>query len=379
MKDLNDVHLAGLQISKLPLVPIDIYCAEQILKQTPGDEQAQQKAIEKYAKTIKNPLIRTDLAKLLVKHWDRELDDIKSWLKITDVQSVDEILLEFKKADQCIVEMENSILHHDGITIGYPTFDRAVGGLALSDVFFIAARPGVGKTFIAMETSLHLAIRLKMNVLFFSIEMSAAKLYKRLIANIFSISVKELEKRIKEKTINYEEVLQKIRDYIIVVDNPSLTVEGIEERIIAANTHQLFKNGKTQVVIIDYVQMMKGMGDFNVFEEKVMYFKPLARTYNILLIPLSQMARTTKTWEEPDVSNMKGGGSLEQVGDTIWLLWKESENPKTSQCERKAMEESGEDNIISSKIGKARNGLEGNIRYIQLYSNKETTSIRELA
>jgi replicative DNA helicase len=109
-----------------------------------------------------------------------------------------------------------------------------------------------------------------------------------------------------------------------------------------------------------------------------MSFKPVARRLNIILIALSQLTRTVKSWEEPDISNMKGGGAIEAVGDLAWLLWKESEDPKISQIDREAMEKSGEDNIIKSKIGKARNGIEsGCSKYCKLISNKKTTSVRE--
>jgi len=380
MKDFNDLLLAGHQISDLYTQPIDIYCANQLLQQYPDDQNAQYKAIEKYSRTIKSPLIRSDLAKLLSQQWDKDITEIKEFLKVSEVSTSDEIINEFKDAYTCIREMEDSILHHEGITTGYPTFDNAIGGLSLTDVFFIAARPGIGKTFVLMEIALHMAIRLKINVVLFSLEMSAGKLYKRIVANIYGISVKELEEKVRNKQIDYSVVLSKVQEYLYINDNPTLSINNIEERVLTINSKELFKHngGKTQVIGIDYVQMMPKMSDFSYFEENVMSFKPIARRLNIMLIALSQMARTTKSWEEPDISNLKGGGAIEAVGDIAWLLWKESENPKISPIDRQAMEESGEDNIISSKIGKARNGIDG-ARYIQLISNKQTTSMKEMA
>lgn len=379
MKDLNDILVAGGSIASLKVQPIDLYVAEQILAQFPDDQHSQYKAIEKYSKTIKHPLIKADLARLLKERWkDKEIDEIKTFLKVSEIATVDDILQEFKDANQCISEMEYMVLNHEGITTGYPGFDASIGGLSLTDVFFISARPSVGKTFIAMEMALHMAIRLKLNVLFFSLEMAAGKFYKRIVANIYKISIEELEERIKNKTIDYELLLSKIKEYLLINDKTSLTIDDIEQRIVAVNNGSKFKHnkGKVQIVFIDYVQMMPKMSNFEYFEEKVMYFKPVARNQNVLLVPLSQMARTTKSWEEPDVSNMKGGGALEQVGDTIWLLWKESENPKLSSIDRQIMEEKGEDNIINSKIGKARNGFKS--RYFQLISDKKTTSVKEL-
>jgi replicative DNA helicase len=379
-KDFNDLLVAGEQISLVKFLPIDIYVANELLKQNQGDIQGQQKAIEKFSKTIKNPLIKAELAKILAKTWGYDLDTVKEFLKVSENTTVDEIISEFKDAYTCINEMEDSILHHEGITTGYPSLDQSIEGLSLTDVFFIAARPGIGKTFVLMEIALHMAIRLKLNVVLFSLEMSAAKLYKRIVANIYGISVKELVRRVKNKEINYELVLSKIQEYLYINDNPSLSIDDIEERVLAVNSKGLFKHnkGKTQIIGIDYVQMMPKMSDFTYFEEKVMSFKPIARRLNIVLIALSQMARTVKSWEEPDLSNLKGGGAIDAVGDLAWLLWKVSENPKLSAIDRQQMEESGEDNVIDSKIGKARNGIEGK-RYIRLISNKETTSVKEMA
>lgn len=381
MKDCNDLLIAEQRISEIPLEPIDIYVAKQILQQYPGDEQGQRKGIERFAKTVNDPLTKSDLAKILASEWNKDLLDVKEFLKIADMSTMDEVLSEFKDCYKCIQEMESSVLNAEGITTGYPHFDRATGGLSLTDVFFIAARPGIGKSFVGMEIALHMAIRLRMNVVFFSLEMSAAKLYKRLVANIYGISVFELEQKIRDKTIDYSALISKIKEYFLINDNPSLGIDDVEQRVIAINNGSIFQHnkGKVQVVIIDYIQMMPKMSDFGYFEEKVMSLKPIARRQNVLMIPLCQLARSTKSWEEADISNMKGGGSLEQVGDLIWLMWKESENPSLSAIDKQQMTDSGEDNIINTKIGKARNGLaDGVSRYIKLIANKRTTSVKEM-
>ena len=128
MKDCNDLLIAEQRISEIPLEPIDIYVAKQILQQYPGDEQGQRKGIERFAKTVNDPLTKSDLAKILASEWNKDLLDVKEFLKIADMSTMDEVLSEFKDCYKCIQEMESSVLNAEGITTGYPHFDRATGG-----------------------------------------------------------------------------------------------------------------------------------------------------------------------------------------------------------------------------------------------------------
>ena len=378
-KDANDLLINNVDIKSLPTEHIDLFCVKQILQKYKDKEQ-QYSEVESFITTVKNQLVKADICSTLADYWKQDIKDVKKQFDVV-VDNANEILQEFKSANACIKEMEESILNFEGITTGYQYFDYATKGLSLTDVFFIAARPGIGKTFVGMEIALHMAIRLKLNIVFFSLEMSAAKLYKRIVANVYSLSVEELEEKVKKKEMDYGNILDKIKEYLYIDDNPSVSIDDIEKRVVVINKNNFFKynNGKTQVVLIDYVQMMPKMSNFEYFEEKVMSFKPIARRLNVLLIPLSQMSRMVKSWEEPDISNMKGGGAIEAVADIAWLLWKESENPKISELDRDTMKEKGEDNIICSKIGKARNDIkEGASKYIKLISDRKTTSVKEL-
>jgi KaiC/GvpD/RAD55 family RecA-like ATPase len=370
-KDANDLHILGLRIADYPNKHIDIHCLEVILDKCKGVIESEYREVDLYMPTVKNTMIRADIARMLAKRWNQKIEDVTEYLKLSKVSIADNILKEFKGAADCVKECEDMIINHDGITIGYPLIDKSLDGLRKSDVMFVAARPSVGKTFFAMEMALHMAIRLKLNVLFFSLEMSAGSLYERIIANIYKMEVKELRQKVRDKTFDYSKVFTQIQQHLKIVDTPGLTMEQIEERITIANTYDQF-NGKVDVVIIDYVQLIAGMGDFNEFEAKVTAFKPMARKYNIILIPLSQMNRTVKSWSEPDVSQMKGGGALEATGDIILLLWKTGENTDLSEIERKDLE-----NIISCKIGKCRR--DAGQRFFKLEAYKKETTIREIS
>jgi KaiC/GvpD/RAD55 family RecA-like ATPase len=368
VKDPNDLAVLSLKIKDFPTQHIDIHCLEVILDKC-KDIEAQYHEVALYMPTVKSIMIKADVARMLSKRWNQSIEDVTNYLQMSKASISDNILKEFKGAMECVKECEDMILHHDGITIGFPSIDKSLDGLRKGDVLFVAARPSVGKTFFAMEIALHQAIRLKLNILFFSLEMSAASLYERIIANIYKMNVKELREKVKDKSFDYAKVFTQIQKYLKVIDTPGLTMEQIEERIMIANTYDQF-DGKVDVVIIDYVQLIQGMAIFADFEAKVTAFKPMARKYNIILIPLSQMNRTVKSWEECDVSMMKGGGSLEATGDVILLLWKTGENPALSKIEQEELE-----NVISCKIGKARR--DSGQKFFELEAVRAETTIRE--
>lgn len=373
LKDFNDVLVAGKSIIDIPTQNIDIFCMEMELN-IQSTIESQYKSMEKYIKTVRNDLIKSDIARILATRWGKEPSEVREFLRVAGKIDTDEIMSEFKDVYQCINEMEDRVFKQTGITTGLPTFDKSIGGLNLSDVFFVAARPSSGKTFLAIEMALHMAIKEKLNVLFFSLEMPAGAIYLRIVANILQCSLFELREKIRKKEIDYSLIVSKINKYLKIIDTPALTMQDIEERIKLANTTNVF-NGNVNVVIIDYIQLVSGMSEFTDFEKNVTGLNPMARRNNVLLIPLSQMARSVKSWDEPDISNMKGGGSLEAVGNVILMLWKESENPALTEIDRQELIDSGKDNVVRAKIGKARDGFEQ--RYFSLYADKKKSSFKE--
>lgn len=239
---------------------------------------------------------------------------------------------------------------------------------------FIANNILVHNTMLALEMALHMAIKQKLNVLFFSLEMPAGALYMRIVAKILQISTVELKRKIMNREIDYSLIVDKISKYLKIVDTPSLTMGQIEERIKIANTIGLF-DGAVNVVYIDYIQLISGMSEFADFEKNITGLNPIARRNNVLVVPLTQMNREIKSWQEPDVSQCKGGGSIEQVGNVILLLWREGDDPSLSEIDRQQMIESGKMNVVRAKIAKSREGH--GEKYFSLVMNKDKSSMRE--
>src|SRR5574344_1643548 len=230
LKDFNDVLVAGKSIIDIPTQNIDIFCMEMELN-TQSTIESQYKSMEKYIKTVRNDLIKSDIARILATRWGKEPSEVREFLRVAEKIDTDEIMSEFKDVYQCINEMEDRVFKQTGITTGLPTFDKSIGGLNLSDVFFVAARPSSGKTFLAIEMALHMAIKEKLNVLFFSLEMPAGAIYLRIVANILQCSLFELREKIRKKEIDYSLIVSKINKYLMIFNAPAITMNYTVARL----------------------------------------------------------------------------------------------------------------------------------------------------
>lgn len=160
----------------------------------------------------------------------------------------------------------------------YPEINKITGGFKSNELVVIAARPGCGKTTLALNLTTDLA-RQKLRVGFFSLEMNYDELLGRL--NL----TKELP--------------------IFINDDPKISIETIEKDIIET---------KLDVIFIDYVQLMSG----NVKKNSVA-LKELSRKYGIPIFALAQLNRQAHN-KTPQLNMLKDSGSLEQDADQVWFI-----------------------------------------------------------
>lgn len=333
-KDFSDLHVAGLNIRDLPSEHIDVFCAMRGVEKCPDKETEYQYAID-YLTTVSNPLIRSEIAEKLAKRWKKDARDI---IGIANGTRTEKSLVEdFKDPLQCVAEYRN-LMSNGTVGTGFAELDASTNKFLKSEVVVLAAYSSVGKTFAAIEMALHCAFREKKNVIFFSMEMSAATLVSRMIA----MFMRTTEEDVREKLMNGDELALKVQrclnKRLFIVDRNNLTVPLMKSYINVANT-MLFENGKTDVIIVDYLQYMPGTSKYEVMSETVRSFKPLAKELDITPIVLSQLNREGKPWEKPDLTQMKGGGDIEATADWIIGMWRDSENPTLSLEEQERLQD----------------------------------------
>lgn len=366
-KDFNEVLLAGESIPDLPSEPIALKAIKQSLDEC-FDKTSEFSVATEKIKMVKNPLIKAEIVEYLAKRWDKPVSDIK---EITTIDFLDdEMIADFKDTDKCVADYFD-LINTEGLGIGFPSIDSAMK-LRPTDVVFWAGYSGTYKTMIACEVALHNAIRLKKNVLFFSLEMSAGSLYERLIARILKKSTKEVEEMAKDgqQAIILQKIKEKLQERLYVVDKSNLTIKDVEKYIILANT-RIIQQGQVDYVILDYFQYL----NMNTFEEMsagAKYTKVIAKNHNVVFFILSQLNRTGDNFVKPTLKMLKGTGDMEASGDYVALAWTPAENPKLDLDEREKLQ-----GHVCVAIGKARRGIYA--REFELKYNQQEGRLMDLS
>lgn len=269
-----------------------------------------------------------------------------------------------------------SWLHkHRGSIIGVPTgftvLDQMTGGLQKSDLIVLAARPGIGKTSLALTLGANAALKYGQSVAVFSLEMSKEQLGDRLLSGFANIDQQRLRTGwIEDNEWNrIVEAGDRIAEAPIWIDDTA----GISPFEMRSKVRRLQSERGVDLVIVDYLQLMQaGTGKkFNNRVEEVSEIsrslKGLARELNVPVLALSQLSRSVESRQSkvPQLSDLRESGSIEQDADIVMFIYRDDVyNPDS---ERK--------NIADLIVAKHRNGPQGEI---SLYFDARTTSFHNL-
>ena len=214
----------------------------------------------------------------------------------------------------------------DGIT-GVPTgiteLDQLTNGLQNSDLIILAARPGVGKTSFALTIAANAAIDYHKNVAFFSLEMDGVQLAQRLLCSRAQID----QSKLRNNKLSPEE-MRKLIATVAPINQAPLYVDdnadlGIME--LMSKARDLKRKGNLDMLIIDYLQLMKTGGEENravAIGAISRGLKILAKELQIPVIALAQLSRKVeeKGRERPQLSDLRESGSIEQDADMVWFV-----------------------------------------------------------
>lgn len=224
-----------------------------------------------------------------------------------------------------------------GIRTGFTGLDAATAGLQNSDLIILAARPGVGKTSFALNIAQNAAIREKVPVAIFSLEMSKEQLVNRVISSEALVESGKL--RIGDIDAgDMTKIAHSLKDIITapiyIDDTPGITVAEIR-----AKCRRLKMEKGLGLVVIDYLQLMQGSGKrgesrTQEVSEMSRSLKIMAKELNVPVITLSQLNRSSeKLSRRPLLSDLRESGSIEQDADIVIMLCRQSgedENEETA-------------------------------------------------
>ncbi len=260
-----------------------------------------------------------------------------------------------------------------GVPTGYADLDKILAGFQKSDLVILAARPSIGKTTLALDFARMIAVKQKIPVGIFSLEMSSDQLIDRMLAAESNVDLWRLRTG-NLKTGEGDDDFQRIGEAMGVLSEAQIFIDDagsanvMEMRTMA---RRLQSEHNVGVIIIDYLQLMEGRsgGDNRVNEisEISRALKQLARELNIPIIALSQLSRAveSRSPQIPKLSDLRESGSIEQDADVVMFLYREDrEKPDTPNK-----------NIVEVHIAKHRNGPIGKA---SLYFQENSTTFKSL-
>lgn len=298
--------------------------------------------LEEHAKILYEKYIRRSVIQVSSELIKKSYDDSEDVFEIQSKATKDlDTLVEFKGIsvpeglDNLNSEMENrntKLLENkglSGVTSGLSEMDLVTGGWQKTDLIIVAARPGMGKTSLALKFAIESA-RSGEPVLFFSLEMSRQQLYYRISSIETGIP---LEKYFR-KGLNPAEMdqhktwFETAKKWPIIIDDTSAL--SISDMRLKCKRFKKKNKGKSCLIITDYIQLhtITGFKNGNRTEEvgKISSgLKQIAKETDTPIIALSQLSRNVENRggdKRPQLSDLRDSGSIEQDADMVVFIYR---------------------------------------------------------
>ncbi len=280
---------------------------------------------------------------------------------------------ELTKAFERIDQLQKGGGKLRGVSTGFEALDNYLSGLQKSDLIILGARPSIGKTSLALDIARNIALKEKIPVGIFSLEMSRDQVVDRLIAAESTIDLWKIrtghlstDGEINDFSLIQDAFSRLSEAPIYIDDAASPTV--MQMRTMA---RRLLSETNLGLIIVDYLQLITPMmtreSTVQQYSEVSRSLKSLARELNIPILALSQLSRAVEQRSPaiPRLSDLRETGSLEQDADVVLFIYRED----------KYYPESERKNIADIIIAKHRNGPLGKA---SLYFNEQLASFRNL-
>ena len=265
---------------------------------------------------------------------------------------VQETIKEAMARIQELSELQGEVT---GRATGFVDFDRMTAGLQPSDLIIVAGRPSMGKTSFAMNIAVHAAIKHKVPVAVFNMEMSAVQLVMRIFSSLGQIEQGRL------RTGNLTDFdWPKLSQAMTLLHASKMFIDetpALSPTELRARARRLKREHDIGLIIVDYLQLMTVPGTrenrATEIAEISRSLKALAKELNVPVIALSQLTRSLEQRpnKRPIMADLRESGSIEQDADLIVFIYRDevyhSETAEKSKAE-----------II---IGKHRNGETGTV------------------
>lgn len=260
-----------------------------------------------------------------------------------------------------------------GLATGFDGLDNILAGLQKSDLIILASRPTVGKSSLALNIALNVAISQNVPVGFFSLEMSTDQIVDRLISSISGIDLWKLRTgKLSDKGEDND--FDKIRQALDELSRAQIYIDDVASSNVLqmkAMSRRLQADKGLGLVIIDYLQLVEPLNPnaqpVQQVSDNSRALKSMAKELNIPVLVISQLSRAVeqRTPQIPRLADLRQSGTIEQDADVVLFIYREElYNPDTTKK-----------GIADILISKHRNGPIGKV---ELYFDGRTTTFKNL-
>ena len=276
-----------------------------------------------------------------------------------DIKKIQEVLPDLQHTIETLAESKTDFT---GIRTGFYDFDAMTRGLQKRQVIILAARPGAGKSAFALNIALNAAINEKKSVAFFSLEMGAEEIAKRMFGCVGKIDGDVL-KTGKFKNTDWKkwnEAMSELQDTKSYIDDSAgLTVSEVRRKC------RKLKNSDDglDLIVIDYLQLLSSSAKYagqrvQEVSEISRDIKKLAMELEVPVIALAQLSRSVEQRKgddsKPKLSDLRESGSIEQDADIVLFLHSEEYGKYDGNLNRK----------VELLVAKHRAGSTGSVNLV---------------
>lgn len=313
-------------------------------------------AVRDYAQMIHDTAIRRELiglghdivgkatrAEVESEPRDQIIEAEQKLYKLSEQGQSESGFQSFLKAVTDAVNVANAAYQREGglagVSTGLIDMDKKLGGLHKSDLLILAGRPSMGKTSLATNIAYNVAKAYRRGTLpdgtegtvdggvvgFYSLEMSAEQLAGRILAEASEISSHKIRQGDMEES-EFRRFVDAAKELescpLFIDDTPALPIAQL-----AARARRLKRTHGLDLLIVDYLQLVRGTSDNRVQEiaEISMGLKAIAKELNIPVMALSQLSRQVESRDDkrPQLSDLRESGSIEQDADVVMFVFRE--------------------------------------------------------
>jgi replicative DNA helicase len=299
--------------------------------------------VEHYGKIVKDQATKRSLMNAAAKLVDLSLDEGLAADELLDKAESEVFSLTQKHIAKGFTSVKTTLadsfdrldeLHKmdsglRGATTGFTDLDNLLAGMQDSNLIVLAARPGVGKSTLAMNISHNLAVKHRKSVGYFSLEMSKEELVDRVLVSEADIDAWKLKtgKLSENDFASLSNAMGVLAEAPLFIDD----TPGASILEMRTKARRLQVESSVDLIVVDYMQLARSRNLENRVQEVAEIsqgLKNLARELKVPVLALSQLSRAVEQrgTKRPVLADLRESGSIEQDADVVMFLWREDDD-----------------------------------------------------